>query len=186
MAHDTMLWQKACDVGARVGKTENYRVSASQAAVEVVEYLKTDQGIMDAVAEGVEPTKEGFFELVKQTPQYPAKVFSSFRSFERLLQIGKAPDPVAADQAEREKGKAWDQPVKTPVTKTARPGGECNKDAIPTDAQVDTDIRAIYNDIGSLMRPSVEMFLKGLPAYMARLGFEVAPLVFTYRPEGVN
>jgi hypothetical protein len=78
------------------------RVTASKIAHEAVEYLKTDAGIMEAIAAGVEPNTAGKSE------------FWSLRSFQRLLQIAGDPDKdaelrrsqSAADKARRRASKS--------------------------------------------------------------------------------
>jgi hypothetical protein len=106
-------------------KSDNMRVTASKIAHEAVEYLKTDAGIMEAIAAGVEPNTAGFHNLVtnvtrtevdgSKTRLLPGKSeFWSLRSFQRLLQIAGDPDKdaelrrsqSAADKARRRASKS--------------------------------------------------------------------------------
>lgn len=79
-----------------IGKSDNMRVTAAKFCSQAIDMLKTDQGVMDAIAEGVEPNLKGFHVLVSSDPAYP-KSLVSFSSFRRLLQIAKAPDPEVED-----------------------------------------------------------------------------------------
>ncbi len=127
---DTELWERCCAIGVHVGKAENMRTTAAVLTTELVDtYLKTDQGVMDCVREGVEPNLKGVFSLVVATPGYPEEIFGSFSSFKILLQIGRSPDPVAADAAEREQQKVRNERkavTKRPVNQT-----ECNSEENP-------------------------------------------------------
>jgi hypothetical protein len=91
-----------------MGKSENMRVTAGKFAVQALDMLKTDQGVMDAVEAGVEPTLRGFHILVSRDPSYPPNL-RSFSSFRRVLQIAKAKDPEAEDARLREEQAERDQ-----------------------------------------------------------------------------
>jgi hypothetical protein len=94
-----LAWQ--CAVTCQ--KSDNMRASASKLVCDVVAYLKTSEGIMEAHAAGVPPTVQGFHQLVRTVKgpinpegDDPVHVLPndlwSFRSFQRLLQIGGDPD----------------------------------------------------------------------------------------------
>jgi hypothetical protein len=106
-------------------KSDNMRATASKIAHDAVAYLKTDAGIMEAIAAGVEPNTKGFHSLVafvtrteedgSKTRILPAgSQFMSLRSFQRLLQIAGNPDKdaelrrnqSAADKARRRASKS--------------------------------------------------------------------------------
>ena len=106
-------------------KSDNMRATASKIVCDAVEYLKTDAGVMEAHEAGVDPTMKGFFTLVTtaelvsvvmdpetgaeietRTLALPKAFGGSFRTFQRLLQIGGNPDKDAElrqEQADADK-----------------------------------------------------------------------------------
>jgi hypothetical protein len=117
MSHLTEL---AAKCAVTLQKSDNMRVTASKHVCTAVAYLKTDAGVMEAHEAGVDPNLPGFHQLVvsataertdpetNTTTRVPillgGNVFSSYRSFQRLLQIKGDPDTDA--ELRREQAKA--------------------------------------------------------------------------------
>jgi hypothetical protein len=81
-----------------------------------------------APVDGYEPTVAGLWEMITDHPSYPKVFGTSLHTGQRLLWIGKAPDPVKADQAERQQQDIYnarrsEQGLEGSVTQPASEGG---------------------------------------------------------------
>jgi hypothetical protein len=91
-------------IAVALGKSENMRTTAGQKFATLWEYVRSPDtdGAQQVIDAGQEPTQEGLWEMLIKQKAFPKMLGTSFRTGRRLMRIGRAPDPAAADATERE------------------------------------------------------------------------------------
>lgn len=153
-------------VAVQIGKSEDMRISAGQRFAILWKYV-TDPSTDSAqqmADKGVPITQKALWAMVVNDPSYPKKLLGhSWATGQRLLAIGKAPDPEAAVDQEREKWRAEKQ--EQSVTKHLSSEEECNSDGkaaeqadVPPVSQPESVGRALHDEVTHISQPeSVEL-----------------------------
>ena len=118
-------------IAVSLGKSENYRISAGRQFAEISAAVHSpgNSAAQQLINRGYEPTDEGIWVAITDDPSAPQSLRTmSFRSGMRMLAIGRAKDPEAADKAERERQAKYAAAHSSrSVTEHASRGNYCNK-----------------------------------------------------------
>jgi hypothetical protein len=91
-------------IAVALGKSENMRVTAGRKFADLWVYVTApgNDGAQQMVDAGYDPTQKNLWYMIVMHPSYPQALGTSWSTGKRVLAIGRASDPAAADQEERQ------------------------------------------------------------------------------------
>jgi hypothetical protein len=100
-----ILLEQTHAIAVHLGKSENMRIAAGRMFAEAWEYITTPgtDGAKQLSDAGKPITQDALWGMIRTDPAFPAQIGTSWRTGQRVLSIGRSPDPEGAAKAERAK-----------------------------------------------------------------------------------